>query len=141
MLVLRKSARRSWSSFACSDSAVSARNTVELVSSEGANCDCYVKSGLANFNPLKGHTIRKDSPEGRTYVYKYRKWNTTFVLLLFVTFAMLCSADLLGFLNCITETVVVTEGRMLSSPALNNCITETVVVTEGRMLASPARSE
>jgi hypothetical protein len=31
-------------------------------------------SGLANLNPLEGHTIRKDSPEGHPCVYMYRGW-------------------------------------------------------------------
>jgi hypothetical protein len=28
-------------------------------------------SRVSNFNPLEGHTIRKDSPEGRTCVYVF----------------------------------------------------------------------
>ena len=30
-------------------------------------------AGLANFNPQEGHIIRKHSPEGRTYIYTFRK--------------------------------------------------------------------
>jgi len=29
-------------------------------------------AGLANFNPLEGHTILQDSPEGCTCIYVYR---------------------------------------------------------------------
>jgi hypothetical protein len=32
-----------------------------------------LRTGLANFNPQEGHITRKDSPEGRTCVYKCRK--------------------------------------------------------------------
>jgi hypothetical protein len=41
----------------------------------GGNCSSRTHGpGLANFNPHEGHTIRKDSPEGRTCLYIYRKW-------------------------------------------------------------------
>jgi hypothetical protein len=30
-------------------------------------------TGVANFNPLEGHTTRKDSPEGRMFVFMNRK--------------------------------------------------------------------
>jgi hypothetical protein len=34
-------------------------------------CLTVSKAGLANINPQEGHIIRKDSPEGRTFVYIY----------------------------------------------------------------------
>jgi len=31
------------------------------------------RSEMANFNAHEGHTIRKESPEGHTYLYIFRK--------------------------------------------------------------------
>jgi hypothetical protein len=67
------------------------------------------KPGLANINPFggRGHTIHKGLPEGHTCVYTYLKGGgieltrmlvftyTTFVVLLFIIVAILCSVDLL----------------------------------------------
>jgi hypothetical protein len=39
-----------------------------------ANENVTDKSGLANFIPLQGPTIRKDSPKGCTQVYMYWNW-------------------------------------------------------------------
>jgi hypothetical protein len=36
----------------------------------------HFKSGLAKFSPQEGHIIRKDSPEGSTCMYIYRKGGT-----------------------------------------------------------------
>ena len=45
------------------------------VGAPGRNCSWRTRRpGRAKFNPHQGHTIRKDSPEGRTCVYIYRKW-------------------------------------------------------------------
>jgi hypothetical protein len=32
----------------------------------------FCTPGLTNFNPVEGHTVRKDSPEGRTCVHVCR---------------------------------------------------------------------
>jgi hypothetical protein len=69
--------------------------------------------GLTNINPLegRGHTIHKGLPEGRTGICLNRKGggiklprmllftNMSFVLLLFIKVAILCSLDLLYFVK------------------------------------------
>jgi hypothetical protein len=67
------------------------------------------KPGLANFNPLERHTVHKDSSDDDTCAYTNRKGrgaeltrmllftNMTFVLLLFINVAILCSVNLLYY--------------------------------------------
>jgi hypothetical protein len=83
------------------------------------------RPGLDNFEPIQGHKIRKDSPYGRIYLYKYRMGgggivltrtllvtNMTFVFLLFIKVAMLCIwTATLCLLNYIIETIEVNAGR------------------------------
>jgi hypothetical protein len=80
------------------------------------------RTGLTCFNPLEGHAVCKNLPKGSTCTYMYQNvggivltrlplfTNVTFLFLLFIKVAVLyCRPFILCLLNCITETIQVTE--------------------------------